>query len=98
MKHLIHTFISTSTDGSTLKYEIYSDYQSLDFRNKIQEGTCQVISSKFFSDINQFKVTDIDLNIDSLFKANQPKPNTVYFDGQDRVSLDMLISHLDSLN
>lgn len=98
MKHLIHTFLSVSPGGSTVKYEIYSDYQEIGHHKKIPEGTCQIIKSKFDSDSNEFKMTDFNLNIDKLFKANKPKPNTWYSDGQDRVSLDMIINYLDNLN
>ncbi|WP_395313128.1 hypothetical protein V1603_19555 [Enterobacter sp. ECC-219] len=98
MKHLLHSFLSKSTDGSTFKYEIYSKYQELGYHKKIPEGTCQIVQSVFDADSNLFKVVDINLNIDELFKANQPNPNTWYSDGQDRVSLDMVISYLDALN
>ena len=90
MKHLLHSFLSKSTDGSTFKYEIYSKYQELGYHKKIPEGTCQIVQSVFDVDSNLFKVVDIDLN--------QPNPNTWYSDGQDRVSLDMVISYLDALN
>jgi len=98
MKHLIHSFLSTSIDGSILKYEIYSKYQELGHYNKVPEGTCQIVALKFDSNSNEFKVTDINLDIDRLFKDNQPAPNTWYSDGQDRVSLDMVIGYLDKLN
>ncbi|HIF8253273.1 TPA: hypothetical protein ACX448_003996 [Klebsiella pneumoniae] len=98
MKHLIHTFLSTSRSGSIIKYEIFSEYQELGHHKKIAEGTCQIVKSEFDQDSNEFKVTDINLNIDKLFSANQPKPNTWYSDGQDRVSLDMVINYLNDLN
>lgn len=98
MKHLIHSFLSTSANGSTFKYEIYSKHQELGYHKKIPEGTCQIVQSKFDEDSSEFKVLDVDLNIDRLFKANQPTPNTWYSDGQDRVSLDMVICFLDDLN
>lgn len=97
MKHLIHTFLSKSSDGSIFKYEIYSKFQDLGYHKKVPEGTCQIIESKFESESGEFRVVNIDLDIDALFKANQPTPNTWYSDGQDRVSLDMVISYLDGL-
>ncbi len=97
MKHLIHTFISKSVDGSFIKYEIYNENYDLGYHKKVPEGSCQIISSKFDLDTSVFKVTDINLNIDDLFKANQPAPNTWYSDGQDRVSLDMVICYLKNL-
>jgi hypothetical protein len=55
MKHLLHSFLSKSTDGSTFKYEIYSKYQGGDII-KIPEGTCQIVQSVFDVDSNLFKV------------------------------------------
>lgn len=98
MKHLIHTFISKSAEGSIFKYEIYSKFQELGYHKKVPEGSCQIVESKFDPHSSEFKVNDISLNIDALFKANQPNPNTWYSDGQDRVSLEMVISYLDRLH
>ena len=97
MKHLIHSFILKATDGSTIKYDIFCMSYDLGYHKKVPEGSCQIISSKFDPDGGDFKVTDINLNIDALYKANQPDPNTWYSDGQDRVSLDMVISYLAKL-
>ncbi|SUY02786.1 hypothetical protein [Citrobacter youngae] len=97
MKHLIHSFILKTDDGSTIKYEIYCKNHDLGYHKKVPEGSCQIISSKLDPDDRDFKVTDINLNIDALYKANQPAPNTWYSDGQDRVSLDMVISYLAKL-
>lgn len=97
MKHLIHSFISKTADGSTIKYEIYCKSHDLGFHKKVPEGSCQIISSKFDPNVGDFKVADINLDIDDLYKANQPEPNVWYSDGQDRVSLDMVISHLAKL-
>lgn len=98
MKHLIHTFLSKSADGSIFKYEIYSKFHDLGHHKKVPEGTCQIIESKFEPESSEFNVININLNIDELFKANQPNPNTWYSDGQDRVNLDMVISYLDDLH
>ncbi|HGV0028913.1 TPA: hypothetical protein ACNFPK_001488 [Citrobacter freundii] len=98
MKHLIHTFLSKSADGSIFKYEIYSKFQDLGHYKKVPEGTCQIIEYKFEPDSSEFNVININLNIDELFKANQPNPNAWYSDGKDRVNLDMVISYLDDLH
>lgn len=98
MKHLAHTFLVTTADGSVIKYEIYTKDFDLGYYKKIPEGTCRIISSKFDMASKEFKVEDINLNIDNLFVANRPAPNTWYSDGQHRVSLDMVINHLKNLN
>ncbi|HHG7313381.1 TPA: hypothetical protein ACPXSN_005319, partial [Klebsiella pneumoniae] len=97
MKHLVHSFLSVSSDGATIKYEIYSQDQELGHLKKIPEGSCQIIKSIYQKDSNGFKLIDLNVNVEDLFKANQPKPNTWYSDGQDRVNLDMLINYLDNL-
>ncbi|WP_039029288.1 hypothetical protein [Leclercia adecarboxylata] len=98
MKHLIHTFLSTKSGGDTVKYEIFTKGSDLGYYKKVPEGTCQIIASKFDPSGNNFAVIDVNLNIDNLYEANKPAPNTWYSDGPDRVSLDMIISHLNKLS
>ncbi|QJU39050.1 hypothetical protein [Serratia marcescens] len=98
MEHLIHTLLVTGKGGLLVKYEIYSTSRTLDYYNKVPEGTCRVIAYRLDINDSSFKVIDSDLNIQSIFDANKPKPNTYYSDGPDRVNLEMVIQHLKDMN
>lgn len=95
MKHLIHTFLAKSSVSELVKYEIYSDSRKLDYFGKVPEGTCRVISYGVENGI--FKLLDSDVDVQPLFDANRPDPNTWYSDGNDRVNLEMLIKHLEKI-
>ena len=94
MKHLLHTIVVSAKDRSLIKYEIYSNEYRFDYYGKVPEGTCRVIAYKLEPTDSVFKVTDSDLSLDELFKANQPKPNAWYSDGPHRVNLEMVIEYL----
>lgn len=94
MKHLIHTILIPVNNGSLVKYEIYTTNQRLDYYGKVPDGTCRVIAMKLEPGDSVFKVTDSDVSLDELFKANQPKQDTWYSDGPDRVNLIMVIEYL----
>ncbi|MBE4973210.1 hypothetical protein I5P92_08745 [Serratia ureilytica] len=98
MEHLIHTLLTNSKGGLLVKYEIYSTSRTLNYYNKVPEGTCRVIAYRLDISDSSFKVIDSDLDIQSLFEANRPKENTWYSDGQDRVNLEMVINHLKDMN
>lgn len=94
MKHLIHTFLHTSNSGDVVKYEIFTKSRTLNMHEKVPEGTCRVIKSELSVPDAGFKITDSNLNLQPLYEANKPQPNTWYSDGPDRVSLDMIIDYL----
>jgi hypothetical protein len=92
MKYLIQTFLAKSSDGSQIKYEIYSNSRKLDYYDKVPEGSCRVMSYRFEG--NSINLVDEDVDVDPLFAANKPAPNTWYSDGPHRVNLEMLIEYL----
>ena len=92
MRFLIQTFLTRTNDGRQLKYEIYSSNRKLDHFDKVPEGSCRVICYQL-SD-KSIQIINDDVDVTPLFEANQPKPNTWYSDGPDRVRLDMLIDYL----
>jgi len=96
MRFLIQTFLTRTNDGRQLKYEIYSNSYKLDHFDKVPEGSSRVICYELIDKITE--VIDNDVDLTPLFKANQPKPNTWYSDGPDRVRLDMLIDYLRDKN
>ncbi|WP_312663604.1 hypothetical protein [Pantoea sp. CTOTU49201] len=92
MKYLIQTFIAKNGDGDLIKYEIYSKSRKLDYYDKVPEGSCRVISYQLSGD--SISVLNEDVDVNGLFEANRPKPNTWYSDGPHRVNLEMLIEYL----
>lgn len=97
MKYLLQTVISENHDGSVTKFEIFSDYALLDHHRKIPEGSCRILKFSLERDAQDFVLIDSNLDVQGLFDANQPKPNTWYSDGQDRVSMEMLIEYLSKI-
>ncbi|HCB0413122.1 TPA: hypothetical protein MYM54_003333 [Klebsiella pneumoniae] len=97
MKYLNHTVLLSDQDGALIKYEIYTKQLRLENYGKVPEGTCRIVAYKLDDDADIFKVIDSDFSIDELFKANQPKPNTWYSDGPDRVNLDMVVEYLKKI-
>jgi len=98
VEHLIHTLLVNGKGGLLVKYEIYSASRTLDYYGKVPEGTCRIIAYRLDIGDSVFKVIDTDLDIQSLFDANKPQPNTWYSDGPDRVNLEMVIQHLKKMN
>lgn len=92
MKYLIQTFLVKKGDAEQLKFEIYSASRKLDYYDKVPEGTCRVICYQLIG--NSISLSNGDVDVQPLFEANRPKPDTWYSDGQDRVNLEMLIEYL----
>lgn len=95
MKHLIHTSLNEKDNGDVIKYEIFFKYRKPDYHEKIPEGTYRIIEYRWSSGDLYFNVTDPDVDIQMLYERNKPDPNTWYSDGPHRVSLDMIIEHLE---
>ncbi len=94
MKYLIQTFIKEHAGGSLDKFELYSTSSSPTAHNKVPEGTCRIVKYHIEAGSELFNVVDRDVDVQRLFDDNQPEPNTWYSDGQDRVSIYMLMDYL----
>ncbi|WP_426817663.1 hypothetical protein ACP3TC_04935 [Winslowiella sp. 2C04] len=94
MKYLLKTIIKELNNGAIEKFEIFSDFSSIGHYRKVPEGSCRILKYYFEPESTGFKLVNPDVNVQDLFDANQPKPNTWYSDGSDRVNIDMLINHL----
>ncbi len=94
MKYLIQTFIKEYSDGSFDKFEVYSTASSLTAHKKVPEGTCRIVKYHSEAGSERLDVVDQDVDVQKLFDNNRPEPNTWYSDGQDRVSIYMLMDYL----
>lgn len=97
MKYLLQTIIKEPKDGSIVKFEIFTNFSSLNHHKKVPEGSFRILKYRLESESKNFEIVDNNVDVQALYDANQPNPNTWYSDGNDRVGIDMLVNYLMNL-
>ncbi|MHA0954030.1 hypothetical protein [Enterobacteriaceae bacterium NFIX31] len=94
MFHLLHTILTEENSGVLIRYEIYAKKQNIGIYGNISEETCRVIYSKFDEKIQVFKIIDSDVNLHFLFERCKPHSDSWFYDGPDKVNIQMIINYL----